>query len=184
MLRFKKTSTLLAFQYCLAPTTRSFPAVLAELEARDASDILVFGGGVIPDDDASALKAQGVAEIFTPGSSLQDIVAWIQSKSFDCSFEGGGGVLKKLPKRVRVYEVGPRDGLQNEEAFVPSEDKIELIEALIAAGLPAIEITSFVHPRWIPALADADRVAAAFEPVPDITMSALVPNERGLRAGL
>ncbi|MGC6417486.1 MAG: cobalamin B12-binding domain-containing protein [Bradymonadia bacterium] len=59
-----------------------FPAVLAELEARDASDILVFGGGVIPDDDASALKAQGVAEIFTPGSSLQDIVAWIQSKSF------------------------------------------------------------------------------------------------------
>ncbi|MGC6417485.1 MAG: hydroxymethylglutaryl-CoA lyase [Bradymonadia bacterium] len=89
-------------------------------------------------------------------------------------------MLKKLPKRVRVYEVGPRDGLQNEEAFVPSEDKIELIEALIAAGLPAIEITSFVHPRWIPALADADRVAAAFEPVPDITMSALVPNERGL----
>ena len=59
-----------------------FPAVLAELAARDASDILVFGGGVIPDDDASALKAQGVAEIFTPGSSLQDIVTWIQSKSF------------------------------------------------------------------------------------------------------
>ena len=89
-------------------------------------------------------------------------------------------MLKKLPKRVRVYEVGPRDGLQNEEAFVPSEQKIQLIEALIAAGLPAIEITSFVHPRWIPALADADRVAAAFEPVPDVTLSALVPNERGL----
>ena len=89
-------------------------------------------------------------------------------------------MLKKLPKRVRVYEVGPRDGLQNEEAFIPSEDKIELIQALVAAGLPAIEITSFVHPRWIPALADADRVAAAFEPAPDVTLSALVPNERGL----
>jgi len=82
---------------------------------------------------------------------------------------------------VRVYEVGPRDGLQNEEAFVPTEAKIELIQALIKAGLPHIEITSFVHPRWIPALADADRVAAAFDHGNSTsTFTALVPNTRGL----
>jgi len=55
-----------------------FPAVLRELDSRGASDIVVFGGGVIPDDDADALKGQGVAEIFAPGSSLQDIVDWIK----------------------------------------------------------------------------------------------------------
>ena len=56
-----------------------FPAILKELEDRDASDILVFGGGVIPDDDVSSLKSAGVAEIFTPGASLEDIVAWIRT---------------------------------------------------------------------------------------------------------
>ena len=56
-----------------------FPAILEELANRDASDIVVFGGGVIPDDDVEALKAQGVAEIFTPGSSLDGIVEWIRS---------------------------------------------------------------------------------------------------------
>ena len=57
-----------------------FPAILKELDDRDASDILVFGGGVIPDDDVLSLKASGVAEIFTPGASLEDIVTWIRSK--------------------------------------------------------------------------------------------------------
>ena len=56
-----------------------FPAIMAELAARDADDIIVFGGGVVPDDDIVSLKAQGVAEIFTPGSSLESIVAWIES---------------------------------------------------------------------------------------------------------
>ena len=64
------------------------------------------------------------------------------------------------PKSVRIYEVGPRDGLQNEKAFITTEDKLSLIAALNRAGPARIEITSFVHPRWIPALADADRVAA------------------------
>ena len=90
-----------------------------------------------------------------------------------------------LPSRVEIYEVGPRDGLQNEKAFVPTEDKIRLIEALVGAGVPRIEITSFVHPRWIPALADADRVAAAFAPTADGPVySALVPNARGLSRAL
>ena len=57
-----------------------FPAVMSALRARKAEDILVFGGGVIPDDDVEALKAQGVAQIFTPGSSLENVVNWIQTR--------------------------------------------------------------------------------------------------------
>ncbi|MCB9527512.1 MAG: hydroxymethylglutaryl-CoA lyase [Myxococcales bacterium] len=94
-----------------------------------------------------------------------------------------------MPKKVQVYEVGPRDGLQNEKAFVASEDKMRLIDALTAAGLGRIEITSFVHPRWIPALADAGRVAERYRDVTDgPTYTALVPNttglDRALEAGL
>ena len=89
-----------------------------------------------------------------------------------------------LPERVQVYEVGPRDGLQNEKAFVPSEDKIRLIDALVAAGLPRIEITSFVHPRWIPALADADRIAEHYRGGEGSAFTALVPNMRGLDRAL
>lgn len=101
-------------------------------------------------------------------------------------------MFDRLPDRVQIYEVGPRDGLQNEKAFVPSEDKIRLIEALTAAGLERIEITSFVHPRWIPALADAGRVAAHFAPngtpidpsTERPTYTALVPNMKGLDRAL
>lgn len=94
-------------------------------------------------------------------------------------------VFAKLPERVQVYEVGPRDGLQNEKAFVASEDKIALIDALAAAGLPRIEITSFVHPRWIPALADADRVAGHYRSRTNGPVwTALVPNRRGLDRAL
>ena len=63
-----------------------------------------------------------------------------------------------LPTRVRIVEVGPRDGLQNEPAIVPAAVKIEFIERLAAAGLPAVEATSFVSPRGIPQLADAAQV--------------------------
>ena len=86
-----------------------------------------------------------------------------------------------LMDRVRVYEVGPRDGLQNESMFVPTEEKIKLIQVLLDAGLPKVEATSFVHPRWIPALADADAVAASFKDHPARDrVTALVPNSRGL----
>ncbi len=60
-----------------------FPAILSELAQRDAEDIIVFGGGVIPDDDVASLKTQGVAEVFTPGSSLDDIVQWIREAVAD-----------------------------------------------------------------------------------------------------
>lgn len=84
-------------------------------------------------------------------------------------------------QNVRVYEVGPRDGLQNESTFIPTEDKIALIQSLLDAGLPKVEASSFVHPRWIPALADADAVLAHFKgKLGGERLSALVPNERGL----
>ncbi|MBI3964629.1 MAG: hydroxymethylglutaryl-CoA lyase [Chloroflexi bacterium] len=90
----------------------------------------------------------------------------------------------KLPKRVTITEVGPRDGLQAEPAFVATPDKIELINMLAQTGLTRIETTSFVHPRAIPALADAAEVMAGIERVPSVTYSALVPNPKGAERAL
>ncbi|MCE9576034.1 MAG: hydroxymethylglutaryl-CoA lyase [Deltaproteobacteria bacterium] len=92
--------------------------------------------------------------------------------------------MTALPERVTVYEVGPRDGLQNEARQVPTADKIRFIDALVEAGLKNIEITSFVSPRWIPQLADAVEVARGVTRKDGVTMSALVPNRRGLDAAL
>ena len=86
----------------------------------------------------------------------------------------------KLPAEVTIYEVGPRDGLQNEARQVPTPDKIRFIDALVGAGIKAIEITSFVSPKWIPQLADAAEVARGVHRPPGVKMSALVPNRRGL----
>jgi len=86
----------------------------------------------------------------------------------------------RLPARVDVYEVGPRDGLQNELRSVPLKDKLRLIQALVRAGERRIEVTSFVSPKWIPQLADADELVARMERPPGVTFSALVPNLKGL----
>lgn len=83
------------------------------------------------------------------------------------------------PPEVRIYEVGPRDGLQNEPGVVPAAQKIELVARLAGAGLRAIEVTSFVSPRWIPALADADEVAAGVPRPAGVRLGALVPNLAG-----
>lgn len=90
----------------------------------------------------------------------------------------------KLPRRVTIYEVGPRDGLQNESRTIATQDKVALIDALSATGLPAVEITSFVSPKWIPQLADAVEVARQVQRRPDVRFSALVPNRRGLESAL
>jgi hydroxymethylglutaryl-CoA lyase len=89
-------------------------------------------------------------------------------------------MLEHLPDRVSVYEVSPRDGLQNERATVPLRSKLRLIDALAAAGLTRIEITSFVSPKWIPQLADADEVAQYAKAPEGVTFSALCPNAQGL----
>lgn len=84
------------------------------------------------------------------------------------------------PQNVTIKEVGPRDGLQNEKAFIPTEDKITWINQLSQTGLKHIEITSFVNPKWIPALSDAVAVATGITRAPGVTYSALVPNQQGL----
>jgi hydroxymethylglutaryl-CoA lyase len=80
---------------------------------------------------------------------------------------------------VRIVEVGPRDGLQNEKAIIPSADKIELIDRLNRCGFQSIEATSFVSPKWIPQLADAAEVFSGIEKLPNIAYPVLVPNLQG-----
>jgi hydroxymethylglutaryl-CoA lyase len=89
-----------------------------------------------------------------------------------------------LPTRVRIVEVGARDGLQNEATVVPAAVKIELIERLAAAGLPAVEATSFVSPRWIPQLADAEEVLRGVTRRTGTSYPVLVPNRQGLERAL
>ncbi|HEX2685409.1 MAG TPA: hydroxymethylglutaryl-CoA lyase [Kofleriaceae bacterium] len=90
----------------------------------------------------------------------------------------------KLPAEVTIYEVGPRDGLQNEARQVPTAEKIRFIDALVAAGVRNIEITSFVSPKWIPQLADSAEVSRGVRRPPGVKMSALVPNKHGLDIAL
>lgn len=90
----------------------------------------------------------------------------------------------KLPKRVTIKEVGPRDGLQNEKQFIATEDKISWINSLSDTGLSYIEVSSFVHPKWIPQLADASVVLKKIKRKNGITYAALVPNLRGLEKAL
>ncbi|GAA1308626.1 hydroxymethylglutaryl-CoA lyase [Planotetraspora silvatica] len=86
--------------------------------------------------------------------------------------------------RVTIYEVGPRDGLQNEDVVVPVEVKREFIGRLADAGLTTIEATSFVHPTWVPQLADAAELLDGLRRVPGVRYPVLVPNERGLDRAL
>ena len=88
-----------------------------------------------------------------------------------------------MPDRVTIYEVGPRDGLQNEKALVPTDVKAEFVRRLLAAGLPIVEATSFVHPAWVPQLADAAELIGLLGPAGQ-DCPVLVPNERGLDRAL
>ena len=89
-----------------------------------------------------------------------------------------------LPKRVTIYEVGPRDGLQNEKEIVPVEVKLQFLDRLVAAGLTVVEATSLVRPEWVPQLADAEELLSRLTPEPGVRYPVLVPNERGLDRAL
>ncbi len=92
--------------------------------------------------------------------------------------------LPRLPLSVRIVEVGPRDGLQNEKAQVPTEQKIQFINMLSEAGLPVVEATSFVSPRAIPQLSDASEVMAGIERLSTVQYPVLVPNLKGMERAL
>ena len=94
------------------------------------------------------------------------------------------GIVSRLPRRVRIVDVAPRDGLQNEKASVPTEVKVGLIDRLTDAGLPAIEATSFVSPKWVPQMADNAQVMAAIRRKPGVRYPVLTPNLKGFEAAL
>jgi len=89
---------------------------------------------------------------------------------------------ERMPARVRLVEVGPRDGLQNEKAMVPTDVKVALIDLLTEAGMPAIEATSFVSPKWVPQMADAAEVMARIRRKPGVRYPVLTPNLKGYEA--
>jgi hydroxymethylglutaryl-CoA lyase len=93
-------------------------------------------------------------------------------------------MLTSLPHRVRLIDVGPRDGLQNEKQPVPAAVKVELVHRLQAAGLKEIEVTSFVSPKWVPQMADNAEVMAAIHRAPAVRYSVLTPNLQGFEAAL
>ncbi|HSI56650.1 MAG TPA: hydroxymethylglutaryl-CoA lyase [Ideonella sp.] len=92
--------------------------------------------------------------------------------------------MSTLPSHVRIVEVGPRDGLQNEKQAVSAADKIALVHALQAAGLREIEVTSFVSPKWVPQMADNAQVMAGIQRRPGVRYSVLTPNLQGWEAAL
>ena len=92
--------------------------------------------------------------------------------------------MANFPKSVKIVEVGPRDGLQNEKGIIPAADKIEFINRLSETGLKTIEATSFVSPKWIPQLADAEEVFKGLAKKPGVAYPVLVPNEKGMERAL
>ncbi len=92
--------------------------------------------------------------------------------------------MADLPPTVRIREVGPRDGFQNEPEVIPTAEKVALIDGLARTGLRRIEVTSFVRPDVIPQLADGEQVLAAIDVPPEVAVSVLIPNERGLERAL
>jgi len=90
----------------------------------------------------------------------------------------------KLPTQVTVVEVGPRDGFQNEKRFIPTAKKVEIIDALARSGIKHIQVSSVVHPKAVPQLADADRVMAQIERLPGVTYRLLAPNLKGVQRAL
>lgn len=93
-------------------------------------------------------------------------------------------VLGSIPEVVKIVEVGPRDGLQNEKTIIPTEVKVELIKLLVASGLPVVEATSFVSPKWVPQLADGKHVIEAVRNLTGVRLPVLTPNLKGFEAAV
>ncbi len=92
--------------------------------------------------------------------------------------------MSDLPTSVSIHEVGPREGFQFEKAFIPTADKVRLVDALSETGVKRIEVISFVHPKWVPQVADAEEVAAGFTRKPGVSYTAVYLNEKGLERTL
>ena len=89
-----------------------------------------------------------------------------------------------MSERVEIFEVGPRDGLQNEARQIPTAEKIALVDCLSGAGFSRIEVASFVSPKWVPQMADSAEVLAGITRAPGVSYAALTPNMRGFEGAL
>ncbi|XP_066573352.1 hydroxymethylglutaryl-CoA lyase, mitochondrial isoform X1 [Amia ocellicauda] len=128
-----------------------------------------------------AAVMMGVYKSFSPSFCLR-----CRQLSSVVSTARAAGVspVKSLPERVKIVEVGPRDGLQNEKTIVPAEVKIRLIDMLSDAGLPVIEATSFVSPKWVPQMADQMEVMQGIHRRPGVSYPVLTPNLKGFQAAV
>ncbi|XP_066306096.1 uncharacterized protein [Miscanthus floridulus] len=124
--------------------------------------------------------------VFGAGGSSrnQHIYRYFSSSSHQGRIWAGSKVLRDLPEYVKIVEVGPRDGLQNEKDIVPTPLKVELIRRLATSGLPVVEATSFVSPKWVPQLADAKDVIEAVQTIEGVRLPVLTPNLTGFEAAI
>lgn len=122
------------------------------------------------------------------GSSCDSWYSSDHQYGFQCNNKGVRGMANKflggIPKFVKIVEVGPRDGLQNEKNIVPTAVKVELIHRLVSCGLPVVEATSFVSPKWVPQLADAKDVMEAVRNLEGARLPVLTPNLKGFEAAI
>ncbi|CAE6013964.1 unnamed protein product [Arabidopsis arenosa] len=125
----------------------------------------------------------------TVSGTLRESKSFKEHKYSTCSNENGkmhssNKISKGIPKFVKIVEVGPRDGLQNEKNIVPTSVKVELIQRLVSSGLPVVEATSFVSPKWVPQLADAKDVMDAVNTLDGARLPVLTPNLKGFEAAV
>jgi len=117
-------------------------------------------------------------------SLYQQSYRYFSSSSDQERIRAGNKLIRDLPRYVKIVEVGPRDGLQNEKDTVPTPVKVELIRRLAASGLSVVEATSFVSPKWVPQLADAKDVMQAVQNIEGVCLPVLTPNIKGFEAAI
>ncbi|KAL6626419.1 hypothetical protein ACP70R_030145 [Stipagrostis hirtigluma subsp. patula] len=133
-------------------------------------------------------KASGIVSRHVSGANCdsqnQQSYRYFSSSSDHGKTWTGSKIMHDLPRYVKIVEVGPRDGLQNEKDIVPTPVKVELIRRLAASGLSVVEATSFVSPKWVPQLADAKDVMEAVRNIEGVNLPVLTPNLKGFEAAL
>ena len=156
-----------------------FPAVMDALKQRGASDVTVFGAESSRRTTSRRSRVGGRPGL--PARHDHAVHRRLDPRQREAARRGHlAPPAGHMAMRITVYEVGPRDGLQNEARVVPTDGKLALVAALVDAGLTRIEATSFVSPRWIPQLADSAELVERLPVRPGVQYVALVPNGKGL----
>ncbi|CAI0541972.1 unnamed protein product [Linum tenue] len=186
------------FEFASAMSSMEEPLGLDKLPSMSTIDrIQRFSSGAC----RSSGDELGMGHCFIDGRNCSSSNSWMSLNIQETPFPGegiqegwlmvspscgglGARFLKDIPAFVKIVEVGPRDGLQNEKTIVPTDIKIELIRRLVASGLPVVEATSFVSPKWVPQLADARDVMKAVHSLEGSKLPVLTPNLKGFEAAV